>query len=205
MQRGSGLGVDKEEIDMRNMGIKVCTLIGILFLGGCTSLESPNPDSPYYAYPPGWVVKLNRPLPIEPGSATVRLQFGRIVPYNAVQDAYPFCIVEVNTVSGDKAQMLQPERFEVLKVTRSVSEISASAAPHSNSGFIKVGADLPSFLYFITTFHLRPPQNSDIRNMRCAWNQMAPGNRGLMRDLTLDEMRQALGDWISLVPPRESL
>jgi len=26
-----------------------------------------------------------------------------------------------------------------------------------------------------------------------------------MRDLTLDEMRQALGDWISLIPPREPL
>ncbi len=190
---------------MRSVGMKVLVLIGTLLMGGCTSLESPNPASPYYAYPPGWVVQVNRPLPIEPGSATVRLQFGRIVPYNGVQDAYPFCIVEVNTVSGESAQFLQPERFEVLRVSRSISEISASAAPNPHQGFMKVGNDLPSFLYFITTFQLRPPQNSDIRNMRCAWNQMAPGNRGLMRDLTLDEMRQALGDWISLVPPRETL
>ncbi len=190
---------------MRISVMKTLMLAGMLFLGACSGLSSPNPDSPYYAYPPGWVMQLNRPLPIEPGSATVRLQFGQIVPYNGVQDAYPFCIVEVNTVSGASAQILQPGRFEVLKVTRSVSEISASAAPHAQPGFLKVGADLPSFLYFITTFQLRPPQQSDIRNMRCAWNQMAPGNRGLMRDLTLDEMRQALGDWISLMPPRESL
>jgi hypothetical protein len=190
---------------MRSVGMKVLVLIGTLLMGGCTSLQSPNPDSPYYAFPPGWVVQLNRPLPIEPGSATVRLQFGQIVPNNSVQDAYPFCIVEVNTVSGARAQFLQPERFEVLRVSRSISEISASAAPYAHPGFMKVVADLPSFLYFITTFQLRPPQQSDIRNMRCAWNQMAPGNRGLMRDLTLDEMRQALGDWISLIPPRETL
>jgi hypothetical protein len=190
---------------MRSVGMKVFVLIGSLLMGGCTSLQSPNPDSPYYAYPPGWVVQLNRPLPIEPGSATVRLQFGQIVPYNAVQDAYPFCIVEVNTVSGASPQILQPGRFEVLKVNRSISEISASVAPYDQPGFMKVGNDLPSFLYFITTFQLRPPQNSDLRNMRCAWNQMAPGNRALMRDLTLDEMRQALGDWISLIPPREPL
>jgi hypothetical protein len=190
---------------MRSVGMKVLVLIGTLLMGGCSSLQSPNPASPYYAFPPGWVVQLNRPLPIEPGSATVRLQFGQIVPNNSVQDAYPFCIVEVNTVSGARAQFLQPERFEVLRVSRSISEISASAAPYAQPGFMKVVADLPSFLYFITTFQLRPPQQSDIRNMRCAWNQMAPGNRGLMRDLTLDEMRQALGDWISLIPPKEAL
>lgn len=190
---------------MRISAMKTLVLAGILFLGACSGLSSPNPDSPYYAYPPGWVVQLNRPLPIEPGSATVRLQFGQIVPYNSVQDAYPFCIVEVNTVSGDRAQVLQPQRFDVLKVTRSVSEISASAAPDVQPGFMKVGADLPSFLYFITTFHLRATQPSDIRNMRCAWNQMAPGNRSLMRDLTLDQMQQTLGDWITLIPPRQSL
>ena len=41
--------------------------------------------------------------------------------------------------------------------------------------------------------------------MRCAWNQMAPGNRALMRHLTLDEIRWALGEWIDLIPPKESL
>ena len=190
---------------MRNTGMKGCMLIGMLFLAGCTALQSPNPASPYYAYPPGWVAQLNRPLPIEPGRATVRLQFGQIVPYNGVQDAYPFCIVEVNTVSGPSPQILQPQRFDVLKVTHSISAISASATPDNRPGFIKAGADMPSFLFYITMFHLRPTQPSDIRNMRCAWNQMAPGNRALMRYLTLDEMRQALGDWISLIPPKEAL
>lgn len=186
---------------MQDMGMKACVLVGMLVLGSCTTLESSNPESPYYDYPPGWVVQLNRPLPVEPGTATTRLQFGQIVPRNSVQDAYPFCIVEVNNVSGARVQMLQPGRFEVLEVTHSVSEISASAAPYAYPGFIKVGRDSPSFLYFITMFHLRPTQQSDIRNMRCAWNQMAPGNRALMRDLTLSEIRQALGDWITLIPP----
>ncbi len=189
---------------MRIMAIWTGMLVGML-LAGCSVLQSPDPASPYYAYPPGWQVQLNRPLPIETGRATVRLQFGQIVPYNGVQDAYPFCIVEVNTVSGPDPQILQPQRLDVVKVTHEISEISASAAPYARQGFVKVGADLPSFLYYITIFHLRPTQPSDIRNMRCAWNQMAPGNRSLMRDLTLGEMRQALGDWITLVPPGASL
>jgi hypothetical protein len=187
--------------------MKALTLVGILGLGGCGSLSSPNPDSPYYAYPPGWAVQLNWVLPIDPGSATVRLQYGRIVPRNGVQEQDPFCIMEVNALS-DQAQMLQPGRFEVLQVTRSVSDIMAAASNFISPGYLKAGfggGDAPSFLYFITTFGLRDASRPNIRSLRCAWNQMAPGNRALMRHLTLDEMRQALGNWITLVPPKESL
>jgi hypothetical protein len=193
---------------MRNGGMKALTLVGILGLGGCGSLTSPNPESPYYAYVPGWAVQLNRVLPIDPGAATVRLQYGRIVPRNGVQEQDPFCIMEVNTLSN-QVQLLQPGRFEVVQVTRSVSDITAAASNLIPPGYLKAGfgggGDDPTFLYFITTFGLRDATQPTIRSLRCAWNQMAPGNRALMRHLTLDEMRQALGNWITLVPPKESL
>jgi len=192
---------------MRNVRMIGLVLVGILALGGCASLQSPNPQSPYYAYPPGWVVRLNRPLQIEPDAATVRLQYGQIVPRNSVQEQDPFCIVEVNSV-GTAAQLLQPGRFEVMRVTHSVSSITAKAAPLVNPGYMKVGFggdDSPTFLYFITEFSLRDANQPNLRSMRCAWNQMAPGNRSLMRYLTLDEIRSALGDWITLIPPNEAL
>lgn len=178
--------------------------IGLLvLLGGCASLESPDPASPYYAYSSGWVVQLNRPLQIEPGAATARLQYGRIVPRNSVQEQDPFCVVELNTVR-EEAQTLQPGRFEVLRVTRSVSSITAAA-----STSLKVSHfdhdDSPTFLYFITEFRLRDPAQPELRGMRCAWNQMAPGNQALMRHLTLGEIRHALGDWMTLIPPKEDL
>ena len=193
---------------MRNDGMNILVLLGILLLGGCSSLSSPNPDSPYYAYPPGWTVQFNRALPINPGSATVRLQYGQIVPRNGVQEQDPFCILEVNTVSN-QAQWVQPGRFEILQVMRSVSEITAAGSLPINPGLMKTGMgggyDTPSFLYYITLFRLRADAQPDVRSLRCAWNQMAPGNRSLMRHLTLDEMHQALGDWITLMPPAERL
>jgi hypothetical protein len=189
---------------MRAVGMKAFVLVGALLLGGCASLSSPNPDSPYYAYPPGWAAQLNRVLPINPGSATVRLQYGRIVPRNGVQEQDPFCILEVNTVSN-QVQLVQPGRFEIVQVSRSVSGITAAASPLIHPGFMKTGFggghDDPSFLYFITLFRLHDAAQPDVRSLRCAWDQMAPGNRSLMRHLTLDEMRQALGDWITLLPP----
>jgi hypothetical protein len=176
----------------------------VVALTGCAGLESPDPASPYYAYSSGWVVQLNRPLTIEPGAATVRLQYGSIVPRNSVQEHDPFCVAELETVRAEP-QTLQPGRFEVWKVIRSVSPITAAA----KSPLIKArggdGDGDPSFLYFITEFRLHDPGQPNLRSVRCAWNQMAPGNRMLMRHLTLDEIRWALGDWMSLIPPKEML
>jgi hypothetical protein len=178
----------------------------LLLLGGCASLESPNPASPYYAYSTGWVAQLERPLVIPAESATVRLQYGHVVPRNGVQEQDPFCMVELDTVS-DAPQTLQPGRFEVLRVTRSVSTIFARAAsmPLMKAQFANDYDGEPSFLYYITAFRLRDPAQPNLRGMTCAWNQMAPGNRPLMRHLNLDEIRGALGGWIRLIPPKEAL
>lgn len=184
--------------------MKTFALLGLLLLGGCAGLESPDPASPYYAYTSGWVVQLNRPLTIEPDAATVRLQYGRIVPRNSVQEHDPFCVVELETVRTEP-QTLQPGRFEVWRVSRSVNPITVMAkSPLIRARYIEDDGD-PSFLYFITEFRLRDPAQPALRGMRCAWNQMAPGNRALMRHLTLNEIRWALGDWMTLIPPKEML
>jgi hypothetical protein len=175
----------------------------LLLLGGCAWLTSPDPASPHYAYTSGWVAQLNRPLPIAPDAATVRLQYGRIVPRNSVQEYDPFCIVELDTVRAE-VQILQPGRFEVWRVRRSMSFITVAASPRVRAAYVDDDGD-PSFLYYITEFRLRDPAQPNLRAMTCAWNQMAPANRALMRHLTLDEIQGALGDWISLIPPKETI
>lgn len=174
-------------------------LIGLVLLGGCAGLQSNDPASPHYAYATGWAMTLHKPLTIPAESATVRLQYGGIVPRNSVQEHDPFCVVELDTVR-EVPQTLAPGRFEVWRVTRSVSPISAARrAPIGRVHFVDDDGE-PSFLYFMTAFRLRDPAQPALRGMTCAWNQMAPGNRALMRHLTLDEIRAALGDWFSLVP-----
>lgn len=175
----------------------------VLLLGGCASLESPNPASPYYAYTSGWAARLNQPLTIPRDAATVRLQYGEIVPRNSVQEHDAYCVVELNTV-GAEPQILKPGRFEVWRVTRSVETLAAAASPFVKTRYVFDDTG-PSFLYYKTEFHLRDPAQPNLRSMTCAWDQMAPGNRAFMRHLTLDEIRGALGNWITLIPPRESL
>jgi hypothetical protein len=184
---------------MKRIGIGL-----VLLLGGCAGLGSPDPASPYYAYSSGWAVQLNRPLTIPPDAATVRLQYGRIVPRNSVQEHDPFCVVELDTVRPGP-QTLQPGRFEVWRVTRSVNPIAvARSSPYIRTGLVLDDGN-PTFLYFITEFRLRDAAQPDLRGMTCAWNQMAPGNRGLMRHLTLGEIQSALGDWMTLISPKERI
>ena len=177
---------------------------GTLLLAGCAGLESSNPTSPYYAYSTGWVAQLNRPLTIPAGSATVRLQYGHIVPRNGVQEQDPFCVVELNTVS-DAPQVLQPGHFQIWQVARSVSFYAEAESPLMKAGYVDDDDGDLSLLYYKTEFRLRDAAQPNLRGMTCEWNQMAPGNRPLMRHLTLDEIRGALGDWMSLIPPKVTL
>lgn len=182
--------------------MKIACWVFALALGGCASLLSDDPVSPHYAYPTGWTIELHRALTIPANEATVRLQYGRVVPRNGVQDYDPFCVVEIDTVR-DAPQTLAPGRFEVWRVTRNVHTIvDAGASPFRRVHMSDDGD--PPFLYFITEFRLRDPAQPGLRGMTCAWNQMAPGNRVLMRHLTLAEIRSALGDWMSLTPERRA-
>jgi hypothetical protein len=178
-------------------------MLAALLLGGCASLVSPDPASPHYGYPAGWALRLERALEIPPGAATVRLQYGRIVPRNGVQEHDPFCVVELTTVRSTP-QILQPGRFEVWRVTRSIETVAVAASPFLKTGLLGYDS-APSFLYYKTRFHLRDPAQPKLLNMTCLWDQMAPGNRPFMRHLTLDEIRAAVGDWMALIPPKETL
>lgn len=174
----------------------------VLLVGGCAELSSPDPASPH-VYSSGWTLRLDRSLTIEPGAATVRLQYGRIVPRNSVQEHDPFCVVELNTV-GTGPQTVKPDSIEVRRVRRSVSHIAAAPSAFGGTAFAWDDGS-PTFLYYITEFQLHSAAQPDLRTMTCAWNQMAPGNTGLMRHLTLDEIRSALGDWMQLLPPKRRL
>jgi hypothetical protein len=178
-------------------------LLTLLGLAACVNPASYGPDSPYYAYPAGGRFVLNQALAVEPGSATVRLQFGRVVPRNGVQELQPYCIFEVNTVR-EQRQPIHPDTFDIVGVRRSVSTIGSLPAqagpiPVAFGGGIGLGGRVgfddsgsPSHIYYKTEFFLRSAQQPDVRAMTCQSNQMAPGNP-IMRHLTVDEIRQALG------------
>lgn len=178
------------------------TLATALLLAGCQS-QPPYPvDSPHYAYPRGLAIHLVQALEIPPGAATVRLQYGRPVARNGVQEVDPHCIFELDTV-GDAVQRVAPDSFSVTRIQRREQTFSGMPAwPQPWPRSLRVGwdDDGPSHLYYLTEFRLHSPRQPAVRSLTCQSNQMSAGI-AIMRHLSLPEMRGALGDYFRLELP----
>ncbi len=143
-------------------------------------------------------LQLREALSIEAGAATARLQYGRIVARNAVQEHDPFCVFEIESVRSEN-QTVAPGDFAIVAISRSIETIAGM--PVSPSGWLNRRVSLgnddsPTHIYFKTAFRLRDPLQS-VRALTCMSNQNAPGN-ALMRHLTLAEIRAALGERFTL-------
>jgi len=174
----------------------IILLLSLAVLSGCASPARYSADSPHYGYPGGGQFTLHQPLEIEANAATARLQFGKVVARNAVQEEEPHCIFEINTVL-DRPQRIEPDTFEISGVRRSITTFSGMPPLF---GAMRVGFDRdggPSHIYYKTEFSLRSARQPDMRAMTCQSNQMAPGI-AIMRHLTVAEIRQALGKVFSL-------
>jgi hypothetical protein len=172
--------------------------IMLTLLAACQGPLTRGPDSAYYTYPTGMNIVLGRTLTVPANSATVRLQFGRTVASNAVQDTEPYCIFELNTVR-DVPQPLAPERFDVIRIERRIQDFSGMPVAPMQGLF---GRDEgPSQIYFITEFHLNAGKNGNVRSLSCQSNQssLTPPQQ---RHLSLQEMQGAVGDYFSFEPPR---
>ena len=171
----------------------------LLSLPGCANNTAYGPDSPYYNYPTTTTLSLEQPIEIPPESATVRLQFGRTVARNGVQEEEPHCVFEVNTVK-ESSQTIVPGVFLVTDIQRRIQTFSGMPVLPWRYAFRRTGFgrdDGPSHIYYITEFRLHSDKQPDVRALTCLHNQMAPGIP-VMRHLTLAQIRQALGSYFSL-------
>ena len=164
-------------------------LLGLVTaLGGCAHEPT--------GYGPVGQLQLHAPLTIPAQAATVRLQYGQITAFNAVQEQDPFCVFEIETVA-DTPQTVAPGRFDVVRIQRSVETFAGMPVMAFTTFRVGFGRDdSPSQIYYKTAFRLAPnPQQA--RSLTCMSNQHMPGI-AIMRHLTLREMRKALGSHFSL-------
>lgn len=187
---------------------RIAALSLAFILGACTS-------APDRALAELGLLHLRSAIEIEPNAATARLQYGRIVARNGVQEQDPFCVFEIDTVS-EKVQTVPPGRFRISGITRSIETFAGMPVMPQFGQFwptrmnLRVGFgddDSPTHIYYKTTFRLTDTEQHgqpQVRSLSCMSNQNAPGNAAIMRHLTMAEIRSALGDWLSLslaLPP----
>ncbi len=165
-------------------------------LAGCGATPEYGSDSPYYRYPDGSRLVLNRPLEIPAGAATVRLQHGRTVAFGAVQEREPHCIFEIDSVRPGP-QRVEPDSFRIVRVQRSTRTFAGMPAMAVHVAFF--GRDGgPSQLFYRTEFTLRSERQPGVRSLACQVDQAFDA---VAHHLTLPEIRQALGDTFSLQLP----
>lgn len=163
------------------------TSVLVMFLAGCA-------NTPVGSSPEGHL-RLNESLTIPPESASVRLQYGRVVASNAVQEHDAFCIFELNT-RAEVAQQVASGRFAITRVARSVETLAGLPAWRPMRVALGDDGGGPTHIYYKTTFSLAGV-GEPARSLTCMSNQNAPGIP-IMRHLTLAEIRQALGTLFTL-------
>jgi len=181
--------------------LSLCLAV-LVILAGCGTTKRYGMDSPYYSYPYGVRLILNQPLDIPPDSATIRLQYGQVVPRNGVQEQDPHCIFELSTVAPTP-QRVEPDEFSVTRVRRSTSTIArGESAP---TGLVRVGLSSgssgPTNYYYKTEFFLHSDSQPNVLLMTCQSNQ---NYTPLKRHLTVAEIRQALGSIFTLILPSDA-
>lgn len=180
---------------VRETGKRILLLVVAAMLVACAGTPVHPPAPPYFQAPAGSVWHLTRAVDIPAGSATLRWQAGQPVARNAVQEAAPHCVLEIDTVS-ERPQRVESDRFTVVRMYRTVRDLSA-ALPE-RAGYVRVsGDDGPSHLYFQTVFVLASSSQPGVRWLTCQSNQVM---QSLHRPLTLDEIQHALGDWLVFEP-----
>lgn len=163
-------------------------------LWSCDTPRSYGPETPYYRFPSGSQLVLNRALEIPAGWATARMQNGRVVAFGQVQEHQPHCILEINTVRTEP-QRVEPDSFAIVNVQRVSSTLAVQSGFFIRAAF--ADTDRPGQMFYKTVFTLRSERQPGVKWMTCQSDQYAAGI-AIPRHLTVTEIRQALGEIFTL-------
>jgi hypothetical protein len=161
-------------------------------------------NSPFYLIPAGSSVTLNRELTIPAEQVAVFLQGGEVASSGKINQYYPHCKFELRH-RRDTARTVQPDRFEITKVTpeigHSVALDGLQLAGVSVGIGINIGSrgdgDGASLQTWSTRMTLRSARQPEVFRLSCG--QTALPHEG--RHVSINEMRKALGAVITLQLP----
>ena len=148
-------------------------------------------NSQFYSVTPGSTFTLNREVTIQPDNTSIYLQNGKIELVKNIDFYKPNCKFELYTIS-EQARQVKPDTFVVTKVVDQSEDVSAKWPTYAGLGMAL--GDGPVHLTFSTTMYLESKLQPDVFRMSCKrWDWPATGEY-----LSINEMRQALGDYFTL-------
>ena len=153
-----------------------------LLLAACQSLPpADSTDTPAIK-----AVTLKQDFPIRPDRSNEYIQGGEIRPYKSIEQYYTHCKLELREIA-DNERTIKPQTFNVTRIYRK----------EEFAGFIKtiLAGDGDSGLIMSTIYlYLQSEQQPDIFRLSC----MRQDESFYARHVTVEEMRDTLGDLMSL-------
>ena len=167
-------------------------LISAALLSACDNSQVvKDENSQFYSVTPGSTFTLNREVTIQPDNTSIYLQNGKIELVKNIDFYKPNCKFELYTIS-EQARQVKPDTFVVTKVVDQSEDVSAKWPTYAGLGMAL--GDGPVHLTFSTTMYLESKLQPDVFRMSCKrWDWPATGEY-----LSINEMRQALGDYFTL-------
>ncbi len=148
-------------------------------------------DSQFYSVSVGSTFTLNREITIQPDQTSVYLQFGKIELVKNIDFYKPHCKFELYTIS-EQARLVKPDTFVVTRIVDQKENVATKATAYA--GLEMTHVDGPLILTFLTAMYLESRMQPDVYRMTCKrWDWPVLGEY-----LSINEMRQALGDYFTL-------
>jgi hypothetical protein len=138
---------------------------------------------------------LKQALTIPAHTAHVNLQGGRVVSGSDIKQYYPYCRLEVNKVL-ESEQNIDPDEF-LIRRAYNESQTAHAGGLQRAAHRVRVTSGGRLYLVYRTIFVLASNRQPGVRWMTCEhWAEAATGQY-----LTLEEIRNALGDVFALAAP----
>lgn len=170
---------------------RLLILFPLMLLSACQMAATRDEASPFYLPPAGSRLVLKQALTIPPENVGVFIQGGRAVGNREVDQYLPHCRLEVRE-RRETAQTVNPDEFRVQRVRRDVQVVSNT----ETTRLVRV-AHGPSFFIYRTLLALESARQPQVRTLVCQYW----GDPALEDHLSIRDMRQALGDVMTLELP----
>ncbi|MGD2054853.1 MAG: hypothetical protein PVG45_12165 [Gammaproteobacteria bacterium] len=174
--------------------LSIAVLAGVSLMACDSRQMVKDEDSPFYSVPVGSRITLDREITIPPDHTSVYLQNGGPGADSDVDFYKPHCVFELFTIS-DEARVVRPDTFVVTKIVDQSEDAATGWPTYAALGMGIVFGDGPVQLTFSTTMYLESKIQPDVYRLTCKrWDWPNTGEY-----LSINEMRQALGDYFTLI------
>ncbi len=181
-------------------------LVLTIILSSCQLSLDYEPSSIKELLPVGSRLTLNRAIDIPEDRSSIYIFRGKVTPYSQVDVYYPHCQFRLHKLSP-KARRVESDTFRITRIVEwedytsrqsiRVAELSASSARITGGVSVGIGASDsggPPLIKYATILSLQSDRQPEVRELVCLhW-----GDRGVIEPVTLQEMKSALGDLLSI-------